>query len=1073
MAETVSVNIKISDNGSFKKVEVDADSLRDAVRHVKEEAEKLNAGVINLTQVSQVFDTIQQSFDELDSLVSDLSAAYAQQEEAETQLANNMRNTMGARAEDVESIKALCSVQQELGVIGDEVQLSGAQELATYLEKKSSLEQLIPVMNDMLAQQYGLNATQESAAQIASMLGKVMDGQVGALSRYGYTFDEAQEQILKFGSEEERAAVLAEVVESAVGGMNAELAKTDSGRQKQLANTLGDIKEKLGSMVQGIAPLVRVGAEFMIIMGNAGKCATSIKALAASFQLASAKSAILSMHVRVQSVAQRLLGASGVTAATGTWALNAAVAALYATLTMGVSLIISGLVGLFSSLGSSGEKAADGVDELTDSEQAYKSAASGAQEALTRDVQALKRLIDTNGDASDSVRDLNARYGEAFGYHRTAAEWYDVLMSKSQQYVMQLGYEAKAKALASRIAENEVQLQMDYDTRKEMWKRGKAQTSTRYMNGNVETRDTKEYTEIKQRDAQLIQETKQLKAELEIAQKKAEDLRNGLNGLNGRNGQLGVEAASMSYAELGRAIEANQQALSDLKPTETAEIGRLTRENALLTDQQQKLGKRLGLVKETAKANNGKGEGKASAYGEVTELDTLERIDIAIRRQQDLRSKAKAENLRGIDAEIARLNGLRRAFEEGSHVALSLEQIGTYEEIDHEIAFYEQQLRHSSGTERTEVQKQINELKRLRTTWDEELSELNAPGDISELNTMEELDNAISYYSTRQRRASLSEVEDIQRTIDKLDEKRIALQNITRLPSMQREMSGLELLNDEQLKVELELIGLDGVKSKIRELQKMLADTNLSDGQREEMRVLIAQWEDYGDELKRSQASLRDGWSNLKGIGSGVESITSAIEGNGNAWQRVTGLVDGMLGVYDGIRGVITLVDLLTGASAAHAAAKATEAVAVGTEQGVEEVAAEAAVVASAGQAAAAKVEASSWSAVAAAKTFAAHAYIPFAGTGIAAGFVATQQAIIRAASIPMFADGAIAYGPTLGIFGEYANARTNPEVVAPLDRLQQIIGLEGGVKGKVDFRIRARDLRGVLEKEYKHGRRS
>ncbi len=38
------------------------------------------------------------------------------------------------------------------------------------------------------------------------MLGKVMDGQTGALSRYGYSFDAIQEQILKYGTEAQRAA---------------------------------------------------------------------------------------------------------------------------------------------------------------------------------------------------------------------------------------------------------------------------------------------------------------------------------------------------------------------------------------------------------------------------------------------------------------------------------------------------------------------------------------------------------------------------------------------------------------------------------------------------------------------------------------------------------------------------------------------------------------------------------------------------------------------------------------------------------------------------------------------------
>ena len=46
-------------------------------------------------------------------------------------------------------------------------------------------------------------------------------------------------------------------------------------------------------------------------------------------------------------------------------------------------------------------------------------------------------------------------------------------------------------------------------------------------------------------------------------------------------------------------------------------------------------------------------------------------------------------------------------------------------------------------------------------------------------------------------------------------------------------------------------------------------------------------------------------------------------------------------------------------------------------------------------------------------------------------------------ASISKFADGGIAYGPTLGLFGEYAGAGSNPEVVAPLDRLRSLMGVD------------------------------
>ncbi len=180
--------------------------------------------------------------------VRESEGAWLRQTESETKLAAVMRNTMGAGQEEVKSILELASAQQRLGVIGDEVQLSGTQELSTYLTKSANLKKLMPVMNDMLAQQYGMNATQEQAINIASMMGKVMDGQVGALSRYGYKFDAAQEKILKYGTESQRAATLADVVSGSVGGVNEALANTPEGKLKQHANTMGDLQEKIGRL---------------------------------------------------------------------------------------------------------------------------------------------------------------------------------------------------------------------------------------------------------------------------------------------------------------------------------------------------------------------------------------------------------------------------------------------------------------------------------------------------------------------------------------------------------------------------------------------------------------------------------------------------------------------------------------------------------------------------------------------------------------------------------------------------------------------------------------------------------
>ena len=182
-------------------------------------------------------------------------AAYDEQAEADAKLAQVMRNTMGASAGEVAAIQELIANKERLGVVTGDAQTQGAQELATYLGLSSSLKTLIPVLNDMTAQQYGIGASGESVVSIATMMGKVMQGQTSALSRYGYTFTAAQERILKYGNESQRAAVLAEVVGESVGGMNAALAATPDGRLQQVNNRLGEIQEKFGGVVNSVLTL--------------------------------------------------------------------------------------------------------------------------------------------------------------------------------------------------------------------------------------------------------------------------------------------------------------------------------------------------------------------------------------------------------------------------------------------------------------------------------------------------------------------------------------------------------------------------------------------------------------------------------------------------------------------------------------------------------------------------------------------------------------------------------------------------------------------------------------------------
>jgi len=71
------------------------------------------------------------------------------------------------------------------------------------------------------------------------------------------------------------------------------------------------------------------------------------------------------------------------------------------------------------------------------------------------------------------------------------------------------------------------------------------------------------------------------------------------------------------------------------------------------------------------------------------------------------------------------------------------------------------------------------------------------------------------------------------------------------------------------------------------------------------------------------------------------------------------------------------------------------------------------------------------------------------------------------------FANGGIVSGPTLGLIGEYSGARSNPEVVAPLDKLKGMIGQQGNrVEVGGQFRVQGQDLVLALQRADKNRNR-
>ena len=180
-------------------------------------------------------------------------------EEAETKLEavlGNVPSIMSQGADAARRAKdelvALTDQMEENGVVAGDVSVAGLQQLATFQLSQKTLEKLAPGMADLIAQQKGLNATQSDAVSIGNMIGKVMNGQTSALSRAGIIMSDYQEQILKTGTEEQKAATLADVLAQNVGGVNKALAETDAGKVAVAQNLIGRSTDLIGEKIMNI-----------------------------------------------------------------------------------------------------------------------------------------------------------------------------------------------------------------------------------------------------------------------------------------------------------------------------------------------------------------------------------------------------------------------------------------------------------------------------------------------------------------------------------------------------------------------------------------------------------------------------------------------------------------------------------------------------------------------------------------------------------------------------------------------------------------------------------------------------
>lgn len=247
------------------------------------------------------------------------------------------------------------------------------------------------------------------------------------------------------------------------------------------------------------------------------------------------------------------------------------------------------------------------------------------------------------------------------------------------------------------------------------------------------------------------------------------------------------------------------------------------------------------------------------------------------------------------------------------------------------------------------------------------------------------------------------------------------------------------------------------------------------------------------DGFSKVMGDIKEGWGDIQGVGGGIQSITDALDGNKNAWQALSGVINGFISVAEGIQGIVQFVNMLTTATQAKSAATTadTAVTAANTAVTTTNTAAKAGEAITNVTASGAKLPfPANIAAIAAgvAAVVAALAMISgaFADGGVVGGNspsgdkllarVNSGEMILNAAQqarLFAIADGTAAYGASAQIAANFAQGVALPSVSVQTDRLQGIMADGGGNQPKtVEWRLRGRDIVASIANETRSNRK-
>jgi hypothetical protein len=182
--------------------------------------------------------------------------AFAEAEAQQQRLTKLLRVTVGATDGQVIALNHQAEALEKLGVVTAGSITQVQSQLATFNLQTSTIKALTPAILDYVTAEKGAAASASEFKSMTNGLAQALNGNFASLTKTGFVLDDVTKDLIKNGSEADRAAALVKVLDSTYKGFNASLRKTTSGQLVALNNAADKAKETIGKgLVDSIALL--------------------------------------------------------------------------------------------------------------------------------------------------------------------------------------------------------------------------------------------------------------------------------------------------------------------------------------------------------------------------------------------------------------------------------------------------------------------------------------------------------------------------------------------------------------------------------------------------------------------------------------------------------------------------------------------------------------------------------------------------------------------------------------------------------------------------------------------------